>query len=228
MAMHWSADERLKCYRKLSRQEDELDRLRRQAKTQARNRRTMIREINDLQHRQVQFKDEIAALNAENHGLKTNLSELTDYRQLQALSEEAQRLKGDCASLAARLETALTTVATLETENRRLASQLDAQCEQNRRVCEQTRAIIGEMASLNHCDSSCPAYDLCRKRILIVGGITRMETIYRELIESRGGCFDYHDGYVKKGSRELENRFKRADVVLCPVNCNSHAACSMV
>jgi precorrin-2 methylase len=33
---------------------------------------------------------------------------------------------------------------------------------------------------------------------------------------------------MKKGARQLESRLKRADVVLCPVNCNSHNACSVV
>ena len=36
----------------------------------------------------------------------------------------------------------------------------------------------------------------------MVGGITRMESLYRELIESRGGVFEYHDGYVKKGAQK--------------------------
>lgn len=76
--------------------------------------------------------------------------------------------------------------------------------------------------------SKYPSFDLCRKRILIVGGMSRMETLYRKLIESGGGIFEYHSGYMKKGARKLESRLRRADVVLCPVNCNSHNACSLV
>jgi hypothetical protein len=83
-------------------------------------------------------------------------------------------------------------------------------------------------ASINLCDSTCPSFDLCKKRILIVGGITRMECLYRELIEGHGGVFEYHDGYIKNGTKKLESRLKRADIVVCPVNCNSHAACIMV
>jgi len=64
--------------------------------------------------------------------------------------------------------------------------------------------------------------------VLIVGGITRMESLYRQFIEGSGGVFEYHDGYMKKGVKQLENRLRRADVVLCPVSCNSHAACSLV
>jgi len=78
------------------------------------------------------------------------------------------------------------------------------------------------------CSEDCPSFNLCRKRILIVGGIARMESQYRRLIEEGGGVLEYHEGHMKGGTRELENSLRRADIVLCPVNCNSHAACSIV
>jgi hypothetical protein len=33
---------------------------------------------------------------------------------------------------------------------------------------------------------------------------------------------------MKKGTRRLESRLRRSDMVLCPVSCNSHTACSVV
>lgn len=47
-------------------------------------------------------------------------------------------------------------------------------------------------------------------------------------MEDKGGLLEYHDGNVKRGTKTLENQLKRADLVLCPVDCNSHGACSMV
>jgi molybdopterin converting factor small subunit len=79
-----------------------------------------------------------------------------------------------------------------------------------------------------NCSPDCPSYDLCEKRILIVGGIERMESAYRKLVEERGGILEYHAGHMKSGGKALENSFQRADLVLCPVNCNSHGACRMV
>ncbi len=76
-------------------------------------------------------------------------------------------------------------------------------------------------------DGACPSFTLCRKRILIVGGFARMESLYRQVIEGMDGVFDYHDGNVKNGAKKLEGRLKRADLVLCLINCNSHAACSI-
>ena len=79
-----------------------------------------------------------------------------------------------------------------------------------------------------HCNEQCPSFDLCRKRVLIVGGIERMETLYRKLVEERGGVLEYHAGHMRGGARQLEKSLQRADVVLCPVNCNSHGACVLV
>jgi hypothetical protein len=71
----------------------------------------------------------------------------------------------------------------------------------------------------------CPHCDLCRCRVLIVGGITKLEVLYRKAVEASGASFDYHDGYMQSGGSALEKKVRRADLVLCPVNCNSHGAC---
>lgn len=68
------------------------------------------------------------------------------------------------------------------------------------------------------------AFSLKGKKVLFVGGLDRMESRYRQLIESLGGSFDYHSGYYGKGGEAFENKVKRADVVLLPVNCVSHFA----
>jgi hypothetical protein len=77
------------------------------------------------------------------------------------------------------------------------------------------------------CAGGCPAC-ACNRRVLIVGGIERMERKYRQMIEKEGGTLDYHSGNMQDGVKKLENCLQRADIVLCPVNCNSHGACSMV
>ncbi len=78
------------------------------------------------------------------------------------------------------------------------------------------------------CDERCPAFELCRKRVLIVGGVERMEALYRTLIEGRGGELDYHSGHLRNGIDSLKRSLCRADIILCPVNCNSHGACLKV
>ncbi len=74
-------------------------------------------------------------------------------------------------------------------------------------------------------EKKCSACDLCQRRVLIVGGIKKMENFYRKVVETCGGTFEYHDGYMHAGRGSLESKVRRADLVLCPVNCNSHGAC---
>ncbi len=77
------------------------------------------------------------------------------------------------------------------------------------------------------CNSPC-ACAQCPQRILVVGGIERMEPLYKEVIEAKGHIFEYHAGHLRKGGSKLDNCLQRADIVLCPVNCNSHSACLQV
>lgn len=79
-----------------------------------------------------------------------------------------------------------------------------------------------------HCDQSCPNFDLCKKRIFIVGGVERMECLFRSFIEECGGELDYHCGSMQGGTKKLEKCLQRADVIICPINCISHGACIKV
>ncbi len=141
-----------------------------------------------------------------------------------------------------------------ETENRRLRAELSDQTERfismerdlrhfgnnfavaedlanqklnNMRFKDEVEESIQSPRNANRCDPTCPAFDLCPKRVLIVGGIERMEALYRQIIEAAGGIMEYHDGNMHGGTMQLENSLRRADIVLCPVNCNSHNACLM-
>ncbi len=69
---------------------------------------------------------------------------------------------------------------------------------------------------------------LCDKRVLIVGGYTKLRSYYRNVVENLGGSFEYHDGYLHSGEKELECLIKKSDIILCPVDCNSHGACLSV
>ncbi len=90
-------------------------------------------------------------------------------------------------------------------------------------VCQDCRQkALSASQGLTHDCSTCP------RRILIVGGIGRMEPVYRQLIEKMGDELEYHEGHLGSGGNKLKNSVQRADMVLCPVNCNSHSACLMV
>ena len=228
MSMHWAAEERLRISHKLARQERDVALLKERGKTLSGEHRSMRKELDGFRNKYKRLESALVASRRENAHLQASLATLEHPRQAMDLEAENHALGQDNASLALRLEKALRQVAILEEENHRLKMKIDEVSTLNNHVQEETEAIIGEMSSWNRCDSTCPSFDLCKKRILMVGGITRIKALYRELIESHGGVFEYHDGYIKKGAKYLEGCFKRADMVICPVNCNSHAACLIV
>ena len=93
---------------------------------------------------------------------------------------------------------------------------------------EKSTQIAKTFCTCGHgCSADCPCHG-CPLRVLIVGGIERMERKYRDLVEQNGGVLEYHAGHMKSGVKQLETRLQRADIILCPVNCNSHGACLMV
>ncbi len=75
---------------------------------------------------------------------------------------------------------------------------------------------------------TCPEMGICSRRVLMVGGISRMEPHYRRVAEAKGLGFEYHDGTMSGGRKALENQVSRCDMVVCPVSCNSHNACRSV
>jgi hypothetical protein len=168
------------------------------------------------------------SLRRENARLRSGDRENALAARVSSLENENRILAEAIDSQKAALKAARRQAAAVQKENERLNTALCRQQAASERFQTEAREVIEEVVSLNRCEASCPSFDLCRKRILIVGGITRMEALYRELIEGSGGIFEYHDGYMKNGVRNLESRLKRADVVLCPVGCNSHAACTLV
>lgn len=69
----------------------------------------------------------------------------------------------------------------------------------------------------------CPRF--CNKCILFVGGLERLEPHYRSLVEDVFGArFMRHDGDCRNGQARLVQLVKRAEAVICPLNCNSHSA----
>jgi len=90
------------------------------------------------------------------------------------------------------------------------------------------KKILIELKNQNNACNTCNAVDLCQRKILIVGGITKMESYYRKLVNELGGHFLYHDGNSKQNRSGLINLVNKSDIVICPVDINSHFACLQV
>ncbi|WP_319523087.1 DUF2325 domain-containing protein [uncultured Desulfosarcina sp.] len=228
MIMHWNGEQLMQFKRKLSRQRQDMEKMQQRIAEFSRQRRDLKREINAHHREKDELKAALAAERREKAQLQQAIPPSPYPGSAAALEPNDPAMLREIDALRQQLDLAKRQIVSYEEKNRKLSLRIEQQHKINRRVREETRNIITEMTAMNRCDKSCPSFDLCRKRILIVGGVTRMETLYRDLIESSNGVFEYHDGYVNKGAKGLETSLKRADMVLCPVNCNSHAACSIV
>ena len=225
MTMHQHGAEHLRTKQKIARQQTEIDKLRQHLTETARGHRDLQKRYECLHHAQAGLKAGLAIAKRESQHLREALAERDKGT---TLDQENRWLKAELEALRSRLADKQCLVVALKEKQRRLAAELDRQQELNAHFRKEIQEAMSGALTCKTCDAQCPAYDLCQRRIFIVGGMTRMESLYRGLIEGSGGIFDYHDGYLHKGARHLESRLRRADVVLCPVSCNSHNACSVV
>lgn len=77
--------------------------------------------------------------------------------------------------------------------------------------------------------SVCPLQDFLQgKHITMVGGLDSLECHYRDLIKDMGGTFQRHDGDCSGGECLIENCIRKADLVVCPIEVNSHNAAKSV
>jgi hypothetical protein len=120
----------------------------------------------------------------------------------------------------------------LEREKRRLEIRYFELQAQNSQLAEEVRGLIEQVAAVATCRGDCPPggpdTPICPRRVLIVGGMTKLHHLYRDLVQAAGGELDYHDGYLRQGGDNLQARIGRSDLVICPVSCNSHNACKRV
>ncbi|MCP3925593.1 MAG: DUF2325 domain-containing protein [Desulfobacterales bacterium] len=107
---------------------------------------------------------------------------------------------------------------------------------ENKLVQEEMEMFLSNFNTIPPCDTEkeeckgifCPQYQLCAKRIFMIGGMTKMKSMYKKIVEDAGGEFYYNDGYFKNRNSNIEAFVKKSDMVICPVNCNSHNACLRV
>lgn len=227
MAMHGNADDIAKLRQRLLREQTKSLRDNQKYEREVRARKALQKEKRVLERDLKTLQEELAGMKRYRIELKCQLEELKN-RSFQELQEENGRLRAELERLAGQIKQQIEQLAVSKKENQRLAGERDRQLSANAQIREELAGLVQQFVEVSDCSTDCPTFDLCRKRILIVGGVTRMESLYRQLIESSGGILEYHDGNLKSGLKNLEGRLRRADVVLCPVNCNSHAACSMV
>ncbi len=235
MSMHINALERGKLIRQSQLLEDKKREAYEKANSEMRQRKSLekhvvllSREIEELKARLVVSEKDISSfveIESDPANIEIDHNLVAD---IESLKRENIVLAESQKSLSEKTNELERQTIKLESENRYLSDELLRKSLIEAEFQKEIEQIMAQLHRMNSCDKSCPSFDLCKKRVLIVGGISKMESLYRQVVELNGGLFEYHDGYVKGGTDRLECSFKRADIVLCPVNCNSHAACSLV
>ncbi|MCD6262031.1 MAG: DUF2325 domain-containing protein [Deltaproteobacteria bacterium] len=227
MAMHLGARRQNEARQALVNQQKNSQELTLRLKEASGTGRILRKENKRLKDSLAKLQERNSSLDKEKLRLEKEMAGLQNYSLLAQLRTENQDLQLQLRSLFKEIEDYQRRLNGVQRRNEELESELDRQREINRCLGEEIETIITQFANMNSCDETCPSFSLCRKRILIVGGMTKMKAFYRKLIEDNGGVFEYHDGYTRGSTKSLDCQIRRADVVLCPVNCNGHNACSM-
>ena len=197
----------------IHRQSLELDRLRKTTREETRQRRTLKKENHRLKQELYELDLRLNSTRKQNEKMASALVYEKQKTHHGELEKKNEVLKKKIAQLMGALEEKDRQAASFQETLHTLESEMARQQERHSQFTQQASEFIKELTNAGQCDASCPSFDLCQKRILIVGGITRMASLYREFIENSGGIFEYHDGYMKKGTKQLEYRLKRADMV---------------
>jgi hypothetical protein len=157
--------------------------------------------------------------------LHDEIGRLKQAASPEGLRDESEVLRQKLQRTEGKLHARATIIEDLKAEREDIRQQLA----EHQSFAENMRTELAELfehltqaASEAH---HCPNYALCNRRILIVGGMTKLRSFYEEIVVKMGGQFEYHDGYTFSGHKPLTALVDRSDVVICPVDVNSHSAC---
>jgi hypothetical protein len=228
MAMHGNIEKSTRLKRQLAFQQKRTQEMTLKARKAASARKSLHNENIRLQKSETALLGRLTAQTKEAERLGRELSCVKEGPIIAELEQANALLREERDALAARIAEKEDHIAKLTEKNRWLSDEIDQQRELSEGYQREAREFVKAVFAENRCDASCPSFDLCKRRVLIVGGLTKIKSLYRQVIEDGGGIFEYHNGYMKSGTKKLESRLRRADIVLCPTSCNSHAACSLV
>jgi hypothetical protein len=181
---------------------------------------------------------QISILEAENAKIKKQMAQIKMRMPTNIpLKDKIGPLEQEIKTLKSALESMTQNMGIKQEKYQALKAQYSQAQDENQTIQQEIETLVqafGQMApppcqTDSGClKEGCSRYQLCARRIFMIGGITKMKAHYKDIIETAGGKFDYHDGYLKTAGPNIESMVKRSDLVLCPVNCNSHNACIRV
>ncbi len=185
-----------------------------------------------LKREKEEFRDQLAvsrrlceSLQNQNQKLEEELSKRNENSLIISLREENAELRAEKDGVLRQIQACQAERIRLENQNNKLLSKLKKQQQIRFQRSNEPGDPLRQISNSSLPDSA-SSIDLSGRCVLVVGGLTKMEALYRELIEKNYGTFEHHDGRVNTGTglKELINQVKRADFVLCCIDHSSHTS----
>ncbi|MEA1961475.1 MAG: DUF2325 domain-containing protein [Bacillota bacterium] len=217
-------------YQKISKHNQELSK---KLKTEKKNNRRLSEQLQAEQEKRMQLEARLSDYNQrlEDIYMLENVQKELSLMQSrnQALEEQVCRLQEQLQQSAQESIEYKHLIRQNAKEKETLLDDLSVQEDINNELYREISKILDQFnCTAAPCGKSPEEQSLCAKKVLIIGGLTKMKEYYRDLIEKEGGAFEYHDGHLHAGEKALEEQIKRSDIILCPTDFNSHGACYSV
>jgi len=187
---------------------------------------TQTAKYNDIKIKLKNYKKENSYLKKTNVGLTSKLSNyINSQNNPQKINSNTDEM---ITGLENRIKEQNTIIENLKRSNKKLLNHQEKNESQLINLKNDFHKMLSTYNARNKTCEDCEKIDLCQKRVLIVGGLTKLQAFYRDLVTMLGGTFDYHEGTCKTNQLDLSQRISSSDIILCPVDVNSHAACLFV
>jgi hypothetical protein len=205
-------------------------------------RKTVLREaVAVWKRRTLAVERDLAAERAKREKVERERLSLRELLESRSIAE----LERDRDALAKQLEQFQDRAVEAEAQSRRQAVIIEANyreeaylrsmlAEREREVEALELAVLDGPRALPPCGgtcdnpAACPCPHLRGKCVLYVGGRSGLKGHYKSLCKRFGCELLHHDGGLEQSPHHLQQLLSRADAVVCPVDCVSHDACTLV
>ncbi len=173
-----------------------------------------------LRYRCARLERKREELIAERDALKADKTSLIlELESQKRMNERLEPLDGNSQELVESMRIELS-VLREELKRLRRESQKSEPVRQNRLEPRSSTKPADEDMRCN--------YELKGLRVAYIGGVESLKLNYRAVVESFGCMFCYHCGHCMRGRKEIEEIVEKSDIIVCPVDINSHNACRMI
>jgi len=191
-------------------------------------RRKTKKELDASKKTYYEMERKLKIIKEEKKRMKRELKNIRSEKCIDELKANNHELQLQLKQVQCELQDSLKTLKFLKKENAKFKLNSSSNGEIISQLKREVKRTYHQATKNDVCDQNCPIFNLCSRRILIVGGMSKLKEFYRDLIEKMGGIFECHDGNTQRGENVLHNLVGRVDIVLCPIDCNSHGACLSV